>query len=276
MSKHALPCLALTLLLAGPATARDLPKVAPCTAKVAFENASIRVIRLHCAPGASTPMRSHPPRVVITVKPATLKLSKPDGSSVVIPADQQARPTALDACTDIETDIGTKPGEYIEVEFKRHAHLGKLWKSPLENPADPNSLLHEPHHHWMMGTSWFRVVEARIPPGVTTLWHRHSYSTIVVQEKWCQGQFLRNCSHTLFVAPPFRRELTYSGYGILAQPHNQSAKGGSPALWPATRWKLQARTAGYAGDTVFDKLIQQSRWYRRAAVPIFFVQVMHG
>ena len=181
MSMHPLPCLALTLLLAGPATARDLPKVAPCTAKVAFENASIRVIRLHCAPGASTPMHSHTPRVVITLKPATLKLSKPDGSSVVIPADRQARPTALDADTDTETNIDTNPGEYIEVEFKRHAHLGKLRSSPLENPADPNSLLHEPHHHWLMGTSWFRVVEARIPPGETTRWHRHSYSMVVVQ-----------------------------------------------------------------------------------------------
>ena len=181
MSKHLLPCLALTVLLAGQATARGLPKVAPCTAKVEVENASVRVIRLHCAPGASTPMRSHPPRVVITLEPATLKLSKPDGSSVVIPADRQARPTALDAESDTATNIGTKPGEYIEVEFKRHAHLGKLRTSPLENPADPNSLLHEPHHHWLMGTSWFRVVEARIPPGETTLWHRHSYSMVVVQ-----------------------------------------------------------------------------------------------
>ncbi len=126
-------------------------------------------------------MHSYPPRVLITLKPATLELTKPDGSSLVIPADRQSRPTALDAETDAVTNIGTTPSEYIEVEFKRHAHLGKLRSSPLENPADPKSLLHEPHHHWLMGTSWFRVVEARIPPGQTTQWHRHSYSMVVVQ-----------------------------------------------------------------------------------------------
>ncbi len=181
MSKHPMQWLALILLLVGQATAHDLSKAPPWTTKLEYEDADIRVIRLHCEPGASSPMHSHPPRVLIFLEPATLRLSKRDGSSSMIPADQQARPTALDAETDAETNIGTKPGEYIEVEFKRHAHLGTLRTSPLESSANPKSLLHEPHHHWLMGTSWFRVVEARIPPGETTLWHRHSYSMVVVQ-----------------------------------------------------------------------------------------------
>jgi quercetin dioxygenase-like cupin family protein len=173
--------LAITLLLAGGATAQDLVQVAPDIAKVEYEDASIRVVRSHYEPGASSPMHSHPPRVVITLLPATLELRRPDGSSVVVPADTQSRPIALDAETHAVTNTDTTPGEYIEVEFKRQPHLGALRTAPLESRADPESLLHEPHHHWLMETPWFRIVEARIPPGETTRWHRHRFPMVVVQ-----------------------------------------------------------------------------------------------
>jgi quercetin dioxygenase-like cupin family protein len=181
MSKHPMRSLTLALLLAGSAPAQDLLKVAPEIAKVEYEDADIRVIRSHYEPGASSAMHSHPPRVVVTVLPAALRLSKPDGSSMVISADPELRPVALAAETHAVTNTGSAAAENIEIEFKRLPRLGALRTAPLENPADPDSLLHEPNHHWLMETPWFRVVEARIPPGETTQWHRHRHPDVVVR-----------------------------------------------------------------------------------------------
>ena len=168
-------------LLLCSAQAQDLLRVSPAIAKVEYEDAAIRVIRAHYEPGASSAMHSHPPRIVIALQSGTLRLSKPDGSSVVPPADPLERPIALGPETHAVTNIGSTPVENIEIEFKQRAQLGALRTTPGEISADPDSLLHEPHHHWLMEASWFRIVDARIPPGDTTLWHRHRFTNIGVR-----------------------------------------------------------------------------------------------
>jgi len=163
-------CLPFALLL-GNALAQDVVQVSPATAKVEYEDANIRVIRSHFEPGASAAMHSHPPRIVIALQPGTLRLTKPDGSSVVPPADPQQRPLAFGAQTHAVANIGTTPVENIEIEFKQQTQLGALQAAPDDSgAADPQALLHEPHHHWVMQTPYFRVVDARIPPGKTTQW----------------------------------------------------------------------------------------------------------
>lgn len=126
-------------------------------------------------------MHSHPPRIVIGLQSGTLRLTKPDGSSFVPPADPQPPPLAFGAETHAVANIGTSPVENIEIEFRQQAVLGSLRTTPSESSADPDSLLHEPFHHWVMETPWFRVVDARIPPGGTTQWHRHSHTNIGVR-----------------------------------------------------------------------------------------------
>lgn len=172
---------ACSLLLLGSAQAQDLVQVSPAIAKVEYEDAAIRVIRSHYEPGASSAMHSHPPRIVITLKAGTLRLSKPDGSSVVPAADPQHRPLALGPETHAVANIGSTPVENIEIEFKHRPSLGELRKTPSESSADPASLLHEPHHRWVMEARGFRIVEARIPPGATTQWHRHRYANVSVR-----------------------------------------------------------------------------------------------
>lgn len=173
--------LPLVLLLSAPAFAQDLAEVSPAIAKVEYEDAAIRVIRSHYEPGAHSAMHSHPPRIVITLTPGTLRLTRPDGSSVVPPADPQQRPLALGPETHAVANIGNTPVENIEIEFKHRTQLGDRRATPAESRADPDSLLSEPHHHWVMETPAFRIVEARIPPGETTQWHRHRYGNVSVR-----------------------------------------------------------------------------------------------
>jgi len=178
---HAIRWLALAVLLAANAPAQDLVQVSPAIAKVEYEDATIRVVRSHYEPGASSAMHKHPARVVISLIPASFRLSRPDGSSITPPPDPQLRPLAFGAESHAVTNIGNTPAENIEIEFKGLAEFGALRTAPLESSADPNSLLHEPHHHWLMESPWFRVVEARIPPGDATQWHRHSHSNVSVR-----------------------------------------------------------------------------------------------
>jgi len=176
-----LRCLPFALLL-GNALAQDVVQVSPATAKVEYEDANIRVIRSHFEPGASAAMHSHPPRIVIELQPGTLRLSKPDGSSVIPPADPQQRPLAFGPQTHAVANIGTTPVENIEIEFKQATQLGTLPAAPgNDNGADAQDILHEPHHHWVMQTPYFRIVDARIPPGETTQWHRHEFPNVGVR-----------------------------------------------------------------------------------------------
>jgi quercetin dioxygenase-like cupin family protein len=176
-----LRCLPLALLL-GNALAQDVVQVSPATAKVEYEDANIRVIRSHFEPGASAAMHSHPPRIVIALQAGTLRLTQPDGSSVVPPADPLQRPLAFGPQTHAVANIGTTPVENIEIEFKQQTQLGALQAAPDDNSgADPQALLHEPHHRWVMQSPYFRVVDARIPPGEMTQWHRHEFLNVGVR-----------------------------------------------------------------------------------------------
>lgn len=176
-----LRCAPFALLL-GNVLAQDLVQVSPAIARVEYEDANIRVVRSRYEPGANSAMHSHPPRVVITLQPGMLRLTKPDGSSVSPPADPQLRPLAFGPETHAVANIGSTPFETVEVEFKQQARLGTLQAAPNDSGAvDPEALLHEPHHHWVMQTPYFRVVDARIPPGETTQWHRHEFPNVGVR-----------------------------------------------------------------------------------------------
>ena len=144
-------CMLLALLPCS-AFAQDLVQVSPAIAKVEYEDAAIRVIRSHYEPGASSAMHSHPPRVVVGLQSGTLRLTKPDGSSIVPPADSQPPPLAFGPETHSVANIGSTPVENIEIELKQQAQLGTLRTTSVESSSDPDSLLHEPHHHWIMET----------------------------------------------------------------------------------------------------------------------------
>jgi len=63
----------------------DIVKLSPDVHVVLFENDVIRVLEVTVKAGAKVPMHTNPANVNYIVKPGTLRLSEPDGSSVDIP-----------------------------------------------------------------------------------------------------------------------------------------------------------------------------------------------
>lgn len=60
----------------------DIVKISPDVHQVLFENDAIRVLEVTVKPGARVPMHTNPENVNYIVKPGTLRLIEPDGSSV--------------------------------------------------------------------------------------------------------------------------------------------------------------------------------------------------
>lgn len=62
----------------------DIVKLSPDVHQVLFENDAIRVLEVTVPPGAKVPMHTNPENVNYIVKPGTLRLVEPDGTSVDI------------------------------------------------------------------------------------------------------------------------------------------------------------------------------------------------
>jgi quercetin dioxygenase-like cupin family protein len=74
----------------------DIVKISPDVHHVLFENAVIRVLEVTVKPGAKVPMHTNPENVNYIVKPGTLRLINPDGSSVDIElAERQVIPAPV-------------------------------------------------------------------------------------------------------------------------------------------------------------------------------------
>jgi oxalate decarboxylase/phosphoglucose isomerase-like protein (cupin superfamily) len=115
-----LPVLALVLFWSGAALGQDPVKVSPEVYKVAFENASLRVLKVAVAPGAKTAMHLHPENVIIALSAAKVRFTGPDGKSVE-PTLANESATFAPAETHAGENIGKAPIEAIVVEFKSKA-----------------------------------------------------------------------------------------------------------------------------------------------------------
>lgn len=62
-----------------PASSQDLAAVAPKAAKVVYEDARIRVVRLRIEPNEALPTHDRPRRVIIPLRTSVVKSTRPDG-----------------------------------------------------------------------------------------------------------------------------------------------------------------------------------------------------
>lgn len=173
MRLHALSLA--VMLLACAAFAQDLVAVAPNAAKVEYEDARLRVVRLKIAPNEVLPMHDRPQRVVITLTPNDVTLTRPDGSTSTTrtPAGQIAWSGAgKRSVTNHATAL-----ENITVELKKAgAPAQAVSHSPQPGPA----VLTDRFHHWLFENQYVRVYEVRIPPGATTEFHTHALDSVFV------------------------------------------------------------------------------------------------
>lgn len=166
----------VTLVLATSAMAQDLVTIAPKNAKVEYEDARVRVVRLRMAPHDSTPMQDRPSRVVIGLTASTARLTSPDGSThtVKVPAGNVGwgGPTRR-SVENLDTSM-----ENVIVEIKDATEPAVPVKQP-PSADDPRALV-EPHHKWLFENQYVRVYDVRIPAGEMTEFHKHAYDSVGV------------------------------------------------------------------------------------------------
>lgn len=168
--------LGLTLLLATAALGQDLLAVAPAAAKVEYEDAHVRVVRLRLSPHEELPMHDRPSRVVVPLTANDVRITRPGGASSVVRAPA-GKPAWSGPARRSVSNLDA-PLENIIVELKDAAAPAQ----PLPHPPSPlpATYLDEPFHHWAFENQYVRVYDVRIPPGETTAFHLHALDSVFI------------------------------------------------------------------------------------------------
>jgi hypothetical protein len=132
-------CWALQVL------AQDAVQVDPKHFKVEYEDDKIRVVREILPAGESTPKHSHPERVTVAVRAATLQIVDEAGNTRREEV-KQGEATHLDAQTHKVTNIGKTDFEEVSTEFKvplgkqpPSAEVSRSTRASLDQPQEPAS-----------------------------------------------------------------------------------------------------------------------------------------
>jgi quercetin dioxygenase-like cupin family protein len=113
----ALSMVSLVLTWSAAAHAQDPVKVDPGHYKVLFENASVRVLKIDYAPGATSSMHQHPDAIVVPLGASKVRFTMADGKSEERDmASESAMYTP--AGTHNPANVGTGRIDGILVEFK--------------------------------------------------------------------------------------------------------------------------------------------------------------
>jgi mannose-6-phosphate isomerase-like protein (cupin superfamily) len=107
----------VSLVAAAAARAQDPVKVDPKHYTVIFENDSVRVLRIHYAPGEKSVMHHHPQSVAVFLHDQTAKFTYPDGKTEVVTVkagDANVTPGG----EHLPENIGTVPVDLVLVELK--------------------------------------------------------------------------------------------------------------------------------------------------------------
>jgi quercetin dioxygenase-like cupin family protein len=87
---------------------------------VVFENAAVRVLHIHYAPGEKSVMHSHPDSVAVFLEDQKAKMTHPDGKSEEM-SGKKGEAAFTPAGAHLPENIGTGPINVILVELKKSA-----------------------------------------------------------------------------------------------------------------------------------------------------------
>ena len=109
--------LSLVAFASSVVLAQDPVKVAAANYKVLLENASVRLLNVTYAAGAKSAMHQHPDSIAVSLTPATVRFTMPDGKSEDAEmANESSR--YMPAGTHSPANIGKGSFQAIVVEFK--------------------------------------------------------------------------------------------------------------------------------------------------------------
>jgi quercetin dioxygenase-like cupin family protein len=167
----------VALASAVPALCQDLVAVAPAQAKVEYEDARVRVVRLRVPPGGSIPRHDRPARVVVSLTPNDVRTSLADGTTRLVRTSAGDVAWSEPARRSV-TNLAAVPLENVIVELKAALEPARPRSGPPAPP--PTTYLDDPRHRWAFENQYVRVYDVRIPPGETTTFHRHAYDSVAV------------------------------------------------------------------------------------------------
>ena len=110
----------VVLLWAPAAGAQDAVKADPAHYKVVLDNPSVRVLKIHYAPGEKSTMHQHPDSIVIPLVESKVRFTLPDGKSEDSTLAKESA-TYSAAGTHNPANVGTNAVEALLVEFKAAA-----------------------------------------------------------------------------------------------------------------------------------------------------------
>ena len=99
------------------AAAQDAVQVDPGHYKVLIDNAAVRVLKVDVAPGAKSPMHSHPDALLVPLTSGTARFTLPDGKTEERLLTKETA-SYTPASTHAPANVGTSKVEAILVEFK--------------------------------------------------------------------------------------------------------------------------------------------------------------
>ncbi len=167
---------ACAMLGASPAPAQDLVKIAPELAKVEYEDARVRVVRLHIPEQGFVAMHDRPRRVVVSLTANDVRLTRADGTQSLTRTEAGTVAWSEPTVRTVQNLGGAL--ENVVVELKDAMDPAVPVTMPPAVP--PATALDEPLHRWAFENPYVRVYDVRIPPGVTTAFHRHALDQVAV------------------------------------------------------------------------------------------------
>lgn len=115
-------CSVMSLIAFGSSIvlAQDPVKVAAANYKVLLENPSVRILNVTYAAGAKSAMHQHPDSIAVSLAPATVRFTTPDGKSEDVEmANESSR--YMPAGSHSPANVGKGAFQVILVEFKTPA-----------------------------------------------------------------------------------------------------------------------------------------------------------
>ena len=173
-------CVGLCSVALLNASAQDPVTVDSHMVRVEYEDAHIRVLRMHYAPHQSLPMHDHPARAGVCVTACDTSLIAPGGSVSVVktPAGQWFWTEPTRHAVRNNSD---QPMETIEIEFRKAASpAAPIPITATPAPPEPVPVDAEPFHHPVYENQYVRILDVRFQPGQTTLVHTHGHDYVAV------------------------------------------------------------------------------------------------
>jgi len=152
------------------AAAQDAVKVDPSHYKVLIDNPSVRVLKIAYAPGAKSPMHSHPDSMLVALGDSKARFTLPDGKAQDMEIGKETA-SYLPATTHAPANVGTTPVDAILVEFK--AKEPGTASVPTERPGMQANVLAEGPRAIALKTMPAR--DFHEDPGTT-----HDYDQVVI------------------------------------------------------------------------------------------------